>query len=118
MFFDILQTDPSTVNGFLNGSTDLSKVQYYRLGKRLLDLAITIPALIILLPVLALAVLLVRIRLGLLVLFRQQRPGLHGKPFTIYKFRTMTDARNADGCLMPSAWRPLAAFCAAPAWTQ
>ena len=78
---------------------------YYRLGKRLLDLAITIPALLILLPVLALAVLLVRIRLGLPVLFRQQRPGLHGKPFTIYKFRAMTDARNADGHLLPDAKR-------------
>ena len=78
---------------------------YYRLGKRLLDLAITILALIILLPMLALATLLVRIKLGSPVLFRQQRPGLYGKPFTIYKFRTMTDARDAQGNLLPDAER-------------
>jgi len=78
---------------------------YYRLGKRLLDLAITIPALIILLPVLALVALLVRIKLGSPVLFRQQRPGLYGKPFTIYKFRTMTDARDAQGNLLPDGQR-------------
>jgi sugar transferase EpsL len=78
---------------------------YYRLGKRLLDLAITIPALIILLPVLAFVALLVRIRLGSSVLFRQQRPGLYGKPFTIYKFRTMTNARDAQGNLLPDGQR-------------
>jgi len=78
---------------------------YYRLGKRLLDLAITIPALIILLPVLALMALLVRIKLGSPVLFRQQRPGLYGKPFTIYKFRTMTDTRDAQGNLLPDGQR-------------
>jgi sugar transferase EpsL len=38
-------------------------------------------------------------------LFRQQRPGLHGKPFFIYKFRTMTDARDAHGCLLPDGDR-------------
>ena len=49
--------------------------------------------------------LLVRLKLGAPVLFRQQRPGLHGKPFTLYKFRTMIGARDADGNLLPDAER-------------
>ncbi len=43
--------------------------------------------------------------LGLPILLRQQRPGLHGEPFAIYKFRTMTDARDADGNLLPDSQR-------------
>lgn len=74
---------------------------YRKYGKRLLDLALTIPALILLAPVLVLLALLVRLKLGLPVLFRQKRPGLHRRPFTIYKFRTMTDARDAAGALLP-----------------
>ena len=82
---------------------------YYRLGKRLgkrllsrrlLDLALTVSALIMLLPVLALAALLACVRLGSPILFRQKRPGLHGKPFTLLKFRTMTGARDAQGDLL------------------
>lgn len=75
---------------------------YRAFGKRLLDLALAIPALILLSPVLALLALLVRLRLGSPVLFRQQRPGLHGQPFTMLKFRTMTDARDAQGNLLPN----------------
>jgi len=80
--------------------------------KRAFDLATTIPALIILSPLIGLISLLVRIRLGSPVLFRQQRPGLHGQPFTLYKFRTMTDARDAQGNLLPDAQRlmPLGRF--------
>jgi len=74
---------------------------YRTFGKRLLDLAFTLPALILLAPVLALLALLVRLNLGWPVLFRQQRPGLRGEPFTILKFRTMTDARDARGNLLP-----------------
>lgn len=57
--------------------------------KRTLDLAIALPALLISLPVQAVVALAVRSRLGAPVLFRQERPGLHGKPFTMVKFRTM-----------------------------
>jgi len=73
--------------------------------KRSFDLLVTIPALLLLAPVLALVALLVRLKLGAPVLFRQQRPGLHGHPFTLYKFRTMTGARDAEGNLLPDAER-------------
>jgi len=69
--------------------------------KRLFDLLITLPALFMLSLLLAVIALLVRLKLGSPVLFRQQRPGLHGKPFTLYKFRTMTDVRDAQGNLLP-----------------
>ncbi|MBN2003060.1 MAG: sugar transferase [Anaerolineae bacterium] len=66
---------------------------------------VTLPALFLLAPLLVLLALLVRLKLGAPVIFRQQRPGLHGKPFTLYKFRTMTDARDAEGNLFPDAVR-------------
>ena len=69
---------------------------YHRYGKRALDLALTTPALIVLSPVLLLMALSVRLTLGAPILFRQMRPGLHGKPFTLYKFRTMTDRLFVD----------------------
>jgi sugar transferase EpsL len=80
--------------------------------KRALDLMVTIPLLGILSPVLALIALAVRAALGAPSLFRQQRPGLHGRPFTIYKFRTMTDARDEEGYLLPDDQRlvPLGRF--------
>ena len=74
-------------------------------GKRLFDLIFAVPALILLLPILALLALLVRLRLGSPVLFRQQRPGLGGRPFTLLKFRTMTAARDVQGNLLPDAER-------------
>ena len=73
---------------------------YRRYGKRLFDLAIAVPALIVLSPVLALTALAVRRWLGSPVLFRQQRPGLNGRPFFISKFRTMTDSRDEHGQLL------------------
>ena len=73
--------------------------------KRLMDLMLTIPAVLVLSPLLLLTALLVRVRLGTPVLFAQQRPGLYGRPFEIFKFRTMTDARGASGELLPDADR-------------
>ena len=73
--------------------------------KRLFDLLVTLPALLVLAPFLLVLALLVRLKLGAPVLFRQQRPGLHGKPFTLYKFRTMTGTRDAEGNLLPDAER-------------
>ncbi|MFD2613943.1 sugar transferase [Paenibacillus gansuensis] len=68
--------------------------------KRLLDLLIAAAGLVLLSPVYAGTALLVRLRLGSPVLFRQERPGLHGRTFRLYKFRTMTDARDGDGQLL------------------
>lgn len=70
---------------------------YRRYGKRVCDWIASFTALVFLPSLLALLALLVRIKIGAPVLFRQQRPGQHGKPFTLYKFRTMTDARNVRG---------------------
>ncbi len=73
---------------------------YRNFGKRVFDLVLVVPSLILLWPVLALIGLLVRLKLGAPILFRQPRPGLNGQPFTVYKFRTMTDARDARGNLL------------------
>lgn len=78
---------------------------YRRIGKRSLDLLVSGPALLLLAPVLAVLAAVVRVRLGAPVLFRQQRPGQHGWPFVLYKFRTMTDAQDAAGNLLPDAVR-------------
>jgi sugar transferase EpsL len=74
---------------------------YRRYAKRIVDLAMSISALVLLSPVLLATACAVRIWLGSPVLFRQQRPGLHGRPFVLYKFRTMTDARDTCGSLLP-----------------
>ncbi|MDL1895144.1 sugar transferase [Anaerolineae bacterium CFX7] len=78
---------------------------YTRFGKRLFDLTLSLAALLLLCPVLATLALIVRVQLGAPVLFRQTRPGLRGKLFTLYKFRTMTGARDAQGNLLPDAER-------------
>ena len=74
-------------------------------AKRALDLVLTVAALPLALPVAALIALAVRVRLGTPVLFRQRRPGLHGRPFTLLKFRTMTDAADPSGRPLPDAER-------------
>lgn len=73
--------------------------------KRAFDLILTIPSLIVLSPFLVILATLVAILLGLPVFFRQQRPGWHGYPFWLLKFRTMTDARDDNGALLPDAVR-------------
>lgn len=82
-----------------------SRGLYARTGKRLLDLLAAGTAVVLLSPVIAGVALAVRWKLGSPVLFRQKRPGLHGAPFTLYKFRTMTDARDAEGNLLPDGER-------------
>lgn len=82
-----------------------ARMLYQKYGKRFFDLVLTILGLMLLSPVLIMVALLVRTRLGRPILFKQTRPGLHGKPFAIYKFRTMTDERGADGQLLPDGER-------------
>jgi lipopolysaccharide/colanic/teichoic acid biosynthesis glycosyltransferase len=77
----------------------------FQLKKRLFDLAIAIPSVIILSPLLVLIGILVRIRIGSPVFFRQVRPGLHSRLFTIYKFRTMTNTRDENGKMLPDGER-------------
>ncbi|MHB8791036.1 MAG: sugar transferase [Desulfobulbaceae bacterium] len=73
--------------------------------KRLFDYLLTVPGIVVISPVIVVTTILVRLKIGTPVLFSQVRPGLHGKPFRIYKFRTMTDAKDADGNLLPDAGR-------------
>jgi sugar transferase EpsL len=82
------------------------------MNKRLFDLVLAIPALIFLVPVTVVLIVLLRISIGKGVFFSQNRPGLHGKPFRIYKFRTMTDERDEDGMLLSDGNRltPLGQF--------
>lgn len=73
--------------------------------KRAFDLIVVLLLAPVWVPVLLLLTLLVRRRLGTPALFRQVRPGLHGAPFTLVKFRTMADTRDASGKLLPDAQR-------------
>jgi sugar transferase EpsL len=80
--------------------------------KRIFDILAALLGIILLAPLLLLIALLVRVFHGAPVLFGQTRPGYKGTLFRIYKFRTMTDARAADGSLLPDAERltPLGRF--------
>ena len=73
--------------------------------KRLFDITATLVALVLLSPFFLLIALLVKIMHGAPVLFRQMRPGMRGRSFTIYKFRTMTDMRGRNGNLLSDAER-------------
>jgi sugar transferase EpsL len=73
--------------------------------ERPFDLILGIPALILISPVLGMIALLIRIKLGSPIFFRQQRPGLGSKPFVILKFRTMSDTRDKQGNLLPDEER-------------
>ena len=72
---------------------------YRRYGKRLFDIALALPALIVLAPLMAALAVVVRVSQGPPAFFRQRRPGWHHRPFTLYKFRTMAEARDGqDPC--------------------
>jgi sugar transferase EpsL len=75
------------------------------LEKRLFDLSAAVLGLLVISPLLFVLALLVRVVHGAPVLFRQQRPGYKGRPFTLYKFRTMTDRTAPDGNLLPDSER-------------
>ena len=74
---------------------------YAKYMKRLLDILLSLTILIVLSPLLLVLCILVRSKLGSPIFFKQERPGLHEKIFTMYKFRTMTDKRDAEGNLLP-----------------
>ena len=78
---------------------------YRTFVKGALDRLIALLALIVLSPFLLVLWVVLRLSLGPWVIFRQERPGYQGKPFIIYKFRTMTDARDAGGELLPDEER-------------
>lgn len=73
--------------------------------KRLLDILLSLTGIILLSWLYLILFILVRVKLGSPVLFRQQRPGKNEKIFTLYKFRTMTDARDENGNLLPDSIR-------------
>jgi undecaprenyl phosphate N,N'-diacetylbacillosamine 1-phosphate transferase len=78
---------------------------YKRYLKRPMDFVLALIALVVLSPVMLIVALLVRIKLGSPVLFKQKRPGKNEKIFTMYKFRTMTDNRDENGELLPDTIR-------------
>ncbi len=81
------------------------KSQRIPASKRILDVCITIPGLLVLSPLLLIISLVVMLKFGTPFLFRQKRPGYLGKPFWVYKFRTMIDTRDTHGNLLPDAER-------------
>lgn len=83
----------------------MKPVGYVCFGKRLLDLGMVLLALTLLWPVLLCLTMLVRLKLGAPVFFRQTRPGLHGRPFRLIKFRTMRNVTDSKGNLLPDAER-------------
>lgn len=78
---------------------------YKKYIKRVLDFILSLFALVILSPVLLIVAILVRVKLGKPIIFKQQRPGLNEKIFTLYKFRTMTDKKDNFGELLPDSER-------------
>ena len=92
------EADQTAVQGHKQGL-------YEKYIKRPQDLCCALAAIIVLSPVMAVTALLVRLRLGSPVLFKQERPGLDGKVFTLYKFRTMTDEKDRAGNLLPDEVR-------------
>jgi len=81
------------------------KIGRSRTLKRVLDILGATTAIILFFPIMVLVAISVRLTIGSPVLFRQVRPGLHGKPFVMYKFRTMTDDRDEEGRLLPDEKR-------------
>jgi sugar transferase EpsL len=77
--------------------------------KRSFDVLVSIPLFLLLIPLIIIVAVMVRWKLGAPVVFKQQRPGLKGKPFYLYKFRTMTDAKDNEGNLLSDSIR-LTAF--------
>ena len=78
---------------------------YEKFVKRPQDFLCALAAIIVLSPVMIITAILVRTKLGSPIIFKQERPGLNGKIFTLYKFRTMTDKKDENGELLPDEIR-------------
>ena len=78
---------------------------YRKYIKRILDCTLSLLALILLLPLMLILAILVKVKLGSPIIFKQKRPGLNEKIFTLYKFRTMTDQTDEEGKLLPDSER-------------
>lgn len=84
----------------------MSDHKFYRnVGKRILDFTLSLVGLILISPVFVVLMILVRVKLGSPVFFHQDRPGRNGKVFRLLKFRSMTDAKDAQGNLLPDEER-------------
>lgn len=88
------------------------RTNFYPFTKRAFDVLVAVVLMVLLSPLLVTVAAAVRMRFGKPVIFRQQRLGLHGKPFEINKFRTLLDVRDSDGYLLSDAERmtPLGKF--------
>ncbi|MDQ0217490.1 sugar transferase [Peribacillus cavernae] len=73
--------------------------------KRVLDVVISLTLLVLFSPMMCIVAIIVRAKMGTPILFKQKRPGLHGKPFYLYKFRTMTHSLDNNGHLLPDQSR-------------
>jgi sugar transferase EpsL len=78
---------------------------FQRAIKRMIDVSVAAMVLFACLPVIGVVAICIRCRMGRPILFRQQRPGLEGQPFTLCKFRTMSDTVGCDGRLLPDSDR-------------
>lgn len=78
---------------------------YNKFLKRPMDIVLALIAITFLSPLLLIVAILVRVKLGSPIIFKQKRPGLHEKIFTLYKFRTMSDGRDENGELLPDGIR-------------
>ena len=88
-----------------NNMTGHKKGFYEKFIKRPQDFLCALAAIIVLSPVMLITAILVRTKLGSPIIFKQERPGLNGKIFTLYKFRTMTDKKDESGNLLPDEIR-------------
>lgn len=88
-----------SISPYLNKTSNATAYRKYI--KRPMDFILSLVAIIVLCPVLLVVAFLVRVKLGSPIIFKQKRPGLNDKIFTLYKFRTMTDKKNENGELLP-----------------
>lgn len=95
----------SSTSGRMSAMVESAQPVKIPFSKRFFDVAFTLPGLLLISPFLLVLSILVGYYHGRPILFKQKRPGFLGKPFIIYKYRTMTDTRDKDGQLLPDDHR-------------